>query len=332
VLEQGEDIQPILHDGALLWALNLYSASAHYPLSQRWILAGAERSYFRLAGTALVDAATGRVRIVPAERLDPIARSWFARIPSLVTSARDLPASLLDQVPPASDGAVAQLRTFARYGSRLEGAVVRHAPDSLFAGVTPPIHLVASALSTVPAWSLPLLNDGDQIDGVITAVGGRYRGTYWDSTTAPRLRWDVQTDRLRAALDSARALVPEGSRREPRVRLSHVHVVPGPDGPILLQSLLWYRSDGTPLVSRVAVIDGTRLALGGTTADAVATLRGMPSAPRRPGDWPPVGSSERDADVARLYDVMREALRRGDWSRFGIAFDSLGSLMGRPPR
>lgn len=332
VLVQGEDIQPILHDGSLLWAVNLYSASAHYPLSQRWILAGAERSYFRLAGTAVVDAATGRVRIIPVERLDPVARTWFAQIPSLVINARDLPASLLDQLPPATDGAVAQLRTFARYGSRAEGAVVRHSPDSLFAGTTPPMHRVASALGTVSAWSVPLLDGSDYIDGVVTAVGGRYRGTYWDSTPMPRVRWDMQLDRLRASLDSARAFIPEGSRREPRVRLGHVHVVPGPEGPVLLQTLMWYRADGAPVVSRVAVLEGTRLALGSTTAEAVASLRGMPSAPRRPGEWPPVNGTERDEGIVRLYDVMREALRRADWLRFGQAFDSLGLMMGRPPR
>ena len=210
--------------------------------------------------------------------------------------------------------------------------MIRHSPDSMFGGSTPPMHRVASTLGTVSAWSLPLLADGDQVDGVITAVGGRYRGTYWDSTTVPRRRWDVQVDRLRSSLDSARAFIPEGSRREPRVRLGHVHVVSGPEGPILVQPLLWYRADGAPVVSRVAVLDGARLALGTTTAEAVASLRGMPTVPRRAGDWPPLGTSERDDAMARLYDVMREALRRGDWSQFGRAFDSLGSMMGRPPR
>ncbi len=332
VLVQGDEVHPVLHDGTLLWALSLYSASDRYPLSQRWTLAGAERSYFRIAATALVDASTGRVRIIPVDRPDPIARTWLARIPALVTSARDLPAGLLDQLPPASDGAIAQMRTFARFGSRLEGAVLRHAPDSLFAGATPPMHLVANALGMVSAWSVPLLDGGDQIDGVITAVGGRYRGTYWDSTTVPRARWSVQLERLRAALDSARAVIPDGNRREPRVRLGRVHVVSGEEGPILLQALLWQRADGAPVISRVAVLDGARLALGGTASEAAASLRGLPSASRRPADWPPLGTAERDQRIAQWYDTMRDAMRRGDWTRFGAAFDSLGLVMGRPPQ
>ncbi len=331
VFVQGEEVQPILHAGALLWAVSLYSASAHYPLSHRWMLAGGERSYFRLAGTALVDAATGRVRFIPVERADPIARSWFAKIPTLVVTARDLPAGLLDQLPPASDGALAQLRTFARYGSRLEGAIERHLPDSLFSGATPPIHLVGSALGAVPAWSVPLLNGGDEIDGVITAVGGRYRGTYWDSTARPRVRWSVQTERLRAALDSARASLPDGTRREPRARFGRVHVVAGEETPLLLQSLFSLRADGSTIVSRVAVLDGARLSVGGTAGEAIAALRGQPNATRDAAIWPP-GGAEREVRLAALYEAMREALRRGEWTRFGAAFDSLGTLLGKPPQ
>jgi uncharacterized protein len=331
VLVQGEEVQPILHDNALLWAVSLYSASAHYPLSQRWMLAGGERSYFRLAATALVDATTGRVRFIPVERVDPIARSWFAKIPALMVNARDLPAGLLDQLPPASDGAIAQLRTFARYGSRLDGAIARQPPDSLFNGATPPIHLVGSALGAVSAWSVPLLSNGDDIDGVITAVGGRYRGTYWDAAARPRLRWSVQAERLRSALDSARAALPDGSRREPRARFGRVHVVAGDETPVLLQSLLSVRADGSTIVSRVAVLDGARLAMGGTAGEALAALRGQPTT-ARDAAWPLPGGAERDARLTSLYDAMREALRRGEWTRFGAAFDSLGTLLGKPPQ
>lgn len=332
VFAQGEEVQPVLVEGTIIWALSLYSASNHYPLSQHWTLAGEERSYFRLAATALVDANTGRVRLVPVERPDALARTWLELFPSLVVRPRDLPVSLLDQLPPATDGAIAQLRTFARYGSRLEGAVLRHLPDSALAGSTPPVHLVPTSAGTAPAWSVPMLDGNDQIDGVISAVGGRFRATYWDSTTVPRARWSTQTDRIRAALDTARASLSELSRREPRVRVGRVQVLPGEGGPILIQSLFWNRADGAPIVSRVAVSDGAHLALGGSVAEAVASLRGLPASPARSLEWLPTGGAARDEQVARLYEVMREAMRRGEWTRFGAAFDSLGLVLGKPPR
>lgn len=331
IFAQGQDIQPIIHDGALLWALNLYSTSARFPLSQHWMLIGEERSYFRLAATALIDAATGRVRLVSVERPDPVAQTWFARIPSLVVRTSDLPATLVDRLPPPTDGSIAQIRTFAKYGSRMEGNVARHLPDSVTFHDAP-VHLVGSDVGTASAWSVPLLDGADLLDGVATSVGGRFRRTYWDSTTVPRARWGVLVERLRASLDTARANVPEGSRREPRMRIGHVSAVPSANGAILVQSLFWNRVDGAPIISRVAVLDGAQLALGGSIAEATASLRGLPTAVRPANDWLPVVGAAREERITRLYDVMRDAMKRGEWTRFGAAFDSLGLVMGRPPR
>lgn len=332
VLSQGTDVQPLLWDGALFWAVNLYSASDRYPLSQRWTLVGRERSYFRLAGTALVDANTGRVRVVPIDRPDPIARTWFGRIAGLIVAAKDMPPGLIDQLPAPTDGALAQAKTFARYGSRLEGSVARHFPDSALAGDLPPAHLVSGGGRVATAWSVPLLDGGDQLDGVLTAVGGRYRATFWDSTTVPRARWSALSERLRSALDSARTGVPDGSRREPRMRVGRVHVVPGERGPVLLQSLVWNRADGAPMIARVGVLDHGQISIGGTLQEAVASLHGGPSVSRPSLPWLPSSGAARDEQIARLYEIMRDAMRRGDWTRFGAAFDSLGLAVGKPPQ
>ena len=139
---------------------------------------------------------------------------------------------------------------------------------------------------------------------------------------------DLAIDSL--ALDSARATIPEGSRREPRMRSGPVLAVPGEEGPILVQSLFWNRPDGAPVVSRVGVLDGKRLAVGLTIADAVSSLRGVPNGPRRDPTLP--AGVAREERMARLYEVMRDAMRRGDWTRFGAALDSLGAMLGRPPR
>lgn len=332
VFAQGEVVQPLLQDGAIYWALNLYSASDHYPLSQHWKIGGAERSYFRFAATAIVDAATGRVRFVPAERLDPMARTWLDRVPSLVVRARDLPAELADALPAATESAFAQARTFARYGSRLEGAVLRHLPDSVTVSAAAPTHFVVRSASVEPAWSVALLDNTDHIDGFLTAVGGRSRTTVWDSTTLPRVKWSTASEQLRAALDSARVGVPEGSRREPRVRVSRAQLLPSDAGPVLVQTLVWNRADGAPVITKVGVYRGGRVALGFSLSDAMAGWRGAPSASPAPPEWPLLAGSERDAQLARLYDVMRDAMRRGDWTRFGAAFDSLGLAVGKPTR
>ena len=82
IFDQGSSITPAYLADTLVWIVQLYSASATYPLSARHNLAGEDRSYFRHAGTGLVNSRTGRVIVVPAPVPDPIAASWRARFPA----------------------------------------------------------------------------------------------------------------------------------------------------------------------------------------------------------------------------------------------------------
>ena len=100
----------------------------------------------------------------------------------------------------------------------------------------------------------------------------------------------------------------------------------------LVQTLVWNRADGAPVVTKVGVYRAGRVALGFSLGEAIASWRGAPSSTPVPADWPLLSGSDRDARIGRLYDVMREAMRRGDWTRFGAAFDSLGLAVGKPPQ
>jgi hypothetical protein len=46
----------------------------------------------------------------------------------------------------------------------------------------------------------------------------------------------------------------------------------------------------------------------------------------------PITDETLRARASRLYDAMRDALQRGDWTAFGEAYDALGALLARPPR
>jgi uncharacterized membrane protein (UPF0182 family) len=82
VFAQGSAVIPAYLGDTLVWVLELYSTSNSYPLSRHYVLAGSERSYFRRSGTALVNAMTGRLTVVPAASPDPIATAWRARFPA----------------------------------------------------------------------------------------------------------------------------------------------------------------------------------------------------------------------------------------------------------
>src|SRR5439155_10346238 len=77
IFAQGTVVEPLFHADTLFWKLELYSASASYPLSRHYIIAGEDRSYFRHAATALVNARTARVLIEADPAPDPIAQAWL---------------------------------------------------------------------------------------------------------------------------------------------------------------------------------------------------------------------------------------------------------------
>lgn len=330
IFVQGNDVLPLLHDGRLYWTLQLYSASDRYPLSQQWQLATGVYSYFRLAATAVVEASSGRVRLVAAPRPDAPTRTWMTRLPTLFAAAGELPLQLVSQLPPANESAVAQIKTFARYGSRLEGSVVRQLPDSALVGGAPPPHWIGNDRERLLAWSVPLLDGGDQIGGVMTVSGGLARQTWWDSTTFPRQRWRTVTERLQSALDSARGTMPDGSRRDPRLHAGRVSTLMTATGPLLVQPLLWNRVEGSTSIARVAASDGIRMGVGTTLVEALGRMGEVPMPSARAAGSVEEGLS---SDVARRwYAAMRDALRRGDWAKFGAAFDSLGRVLERPPQ
>jgi uncharacterized membrane protein (UPF0182 family) len=330
IFVQGNEVLPLVHGGRLYWTLQLYSASDRYPLSQRWQLATGVYSYFRLAATALVEAASGRVRLVAAPRPDAPTRTWIARVPTLFAAPGELPPQLVAQLPPANESAVAQIKTFARYGSRLEGTVIRQLPDSALVGGAPPPHWIGDNRARRLAWSVPLLDGGDQIGGVVTVGGGMARQTWWDSTTIPRQRWRTVTERMQAALDSARGTMPEGTRREPRIRAGRVTTIMTTTGPLMVQPLLWTRSEGSTAIARLVASDGVRLGVGSTLVEALGRMGDIPM-PSVPATGSAAEGPSSDA-ARRWYVTMRDALRRGEWAKFGAAFDSLGRVLERPPQ
>jgi len=82
IFTQGSMVEPMFHADTLYWKLELYTASSNYPLSQHFVLAGEDRSYFRHAVTALVNARTGRVMIAADPAPDPISQAWTTAFPN----------------------------------------------------------------------------------------------------------------------------------------------------------------------------------------------------------------------------------------------------------
>ena len=324
---QSAHITPIATHDSLYWAVHLYVSSDYYPLSEHTRLGGEDVSYVRHAGTAVVHAHSGRVSIVADSILDPIADTWARRFPALFTTWSNLPPGVVANIPPPIESAVAQASAFSRVGLRAEPAPAAHLPvsygsDTLFSGAWRPLHLVAP--DSRLAWTTPMLDAADRVRGLIVAVGGSQPVTYWYPFTDPGLRWPAVLERLVRTADTP------GPPREVTLRRGAAHVVPIRGARAMyVQTTYAWRTDGAPTINRVAVhgIGATRdsVAFGASVGEAVGVR--PDSASLATAVLTPAGFRQR---VDELYGGMRDALRRGDWTAFGKAYDELGRLLRTP--
>jgi len=72
--------------------------------------------YAKHAGTAIVQAQTGRVMLVPTERPDPLMAYWIKRFPGVFTPLAGAPEWIRAERPPALDVMIVQGRALARVG------------------------------------------------------------------------------------------------------------------------------------------------------------------------------------------------------------------------
>ena len=324
---QSAHITPINWRDSLYWAVHLYSASAFYPLSEQTDLGGEKVSFLRHAATAIIQSHTGRVLMVADSVRDPLTDTWVRRFPTLFSSWSALPAPVVTSIPPPIESAVAQARAFARVGLRTEPSPAAHLPatfggDTIFAGAWRPLHLTSADGRL--AWTTPLLDASDRVRGLIVSVGGSQAVTYWYPLAEPHLRWPAVLERLLRVPDASPAA------RDVTLRRGPVRVVPMVGGTAAyLQSTYAWRSDGPPTVVRVSIhgaeSTGDSVAVGTSLSEAA----GVPAAA---ADAAAALTPEQfQARVNELHNAMREALRRGDWTAFGKAFDELGRL-SRPAR
>ena len=152
IFAQGSLVEPMFHADTLYWKMELYSASSNYPLAEHYVLAGEERSYFRHAATALVNARTARVMMAADPTPDPIAQAWMTAFPNAADYrapgiARELTATpwapiAVESSPIASDSSfrAAVTRLYNRMRAALAAADLKAfgiAYDSLGAIIAP---------------------------------------------------------------------------------------------------------------------------------------------------------------------------------------------------
>jgi hypothetical protein len=226
-----------------------------------------------------------------------------------------LPAALQAALPPVNDGARVQALAFSLAGFRADSLEVRHfaSPEGAdSAGVHEPTHVSLPAAGIASLW--PLLDDQERVRGVVAAGGGAQRITSWIPVMSDGQRWGAVLDRLRAV---------DTSSRESGLLRSPLRAIPVSEHALYVQAVFQLRPGGSPRLLRVESLIGDSLRVGPTLPAALGAASPVLTSEAAPRDLRTRADS--------LYQVMREALRRGDWTAFGRAFDALGASLRASP-
>ncbi len=319
-LARGETVTPVVRGDSLYWVIELFSTADAYPLTERLLVGDRAIHYAVHAGTAVVQAQTGSVTLLPVARPDPVMRTWMARFPALFTARDRAPRWMATALPPATDWTLIQGAMLGRTGLHGDTLPVTSLSriDDADADLTggPPTLFQLDAEGTL-GWGVPVAST-DRLAGMLVSSGGLAPRTTLLPPTDDH-SWTEVLEALQEAADAAgfgRAL--RDSRR------GRVQSIPGADGPTFAQSFYEWPADGPPRLAGVVVLKGERSFVGRTIADAL----GQPLDPA--GSELPAEMFR--AQVAQLYDAMAAALRAGDWRAYGDAWAQLGRLLGRPPQ
>jgi uncharacterized membrane protein (UPF0182 family) len=318
---QGTGISPIVVADSLYWAIDLYSASNSYPLSERDSLADDNVTYLQHAAVGVTNALTGAMWIVTDSTKDPIAESWLEAFPSLVALRTALPAAVARALPPPVDGARVQGRKLASFG--LRGEVERHGhllteeagSDTVLSGESA---LLALPGTDATQWSAAVLDQNEHAVGVLLASGGAAPAVHWLPLRQASARWSTVADQLRRALDTTMS-----TPRDARAVHGRVRMVPLEGGQLLfVQPLYAWRTDGATLLGIAATAD-TTVTAARTLADALGASGNTTESTA------PIAATDFRTAAEQLYARMSDAMRRGDWTAFGRAYDALGALLNR---
>ena len=316
---QGSEILPVVADDSLYWALELYVASDDYPLAERFHVLDAAARLLPARGDGA--RACGERTRAPRARSDARAghrRAGRTDFPSLfVRSHGALPraAGALPPVHRRCVGAGARLRVGGISWRQPRGAPHRSARRGglrRVARADPRRAAERSAsrrrgrcstrrIACAASWS---------------SVGGAARETSWIPLAPDGQRWGGTVDRLRAPTPRrARAgRACAGARRSPRL-----------DGRCTSRP----RFACAPARARRSAASRSWPATACASGPTLAAALGLVSATTATS--PPTQVDLRTR-AESLYRDMRDALRRGDWTAFGRAFEALGGALRVAPR
>lgn len=346
---------PVISEGRIVWMLNGYTATNGFPLSRAARIGdlGVVR-YLRHSLKATVDAVTGEVRVYSLDDADPLLRTFRRVFPGVVEPLAQMPAELVAHLRYPTMMLQVQADVLEEYHLPTAEAfytgqdvwqVPRQAGATQQTRLYPPTYLMA-ALPGEPAVEFLLMTPfiARERQNMTAVLAARNDAPNFGELVLLELPRDHQIPgptQVEAVMEQDPVISPQLSlwrQSGSDVNLGHLRVLPV-DSSFLYVQPLFLSAAGSPIpeLERVVVSDGRNVAMASTLAGAMTALQGN-AAPADPPDTEdrqqpglPTPGANWSARALELLDTAEQALRRGEWARFGAALDELRAYLRRAP-
>lgn len=337
-LTYDSDPYAVVADGRLVWMVNAFTTSTMYPMSERY--AGGI-NYIRNSVKITIDAYTGEVDFYLVDEADPLAMAYSKVFPGLFKTADQMPQSLREHSRYPEDLFNVQSRMYATYHVNDPGVFYNNEdvwgiPRTTYSTnrnneVSPYYVNMAlpgqEALSFVlftpytpahkdnmVAW-LAVSSDVDTYGRLVAFKFGKQSIVFGPMQIEAQIDQDAEISSLLSLWNQSGSRVIRGNL-----------LVYPIDGGILYVEPIFLAAHASelPQLKRVVVSDGTRVDIGETMEQALASLTGGRSgASAGQGAGGGQAGVEGDAaagTAARALELFREAqaaLRVGDFAEYG---------------
>jgi uncharacterized protein len=359
-LLQDSDPYLVVHDGGLYWITDCYTVSDHYPYSQK---NSGQINYIRNSVKVVINAYTGETTFYVSDPSDPVIRTWQKIYPAVFKPITEMPPELHAHIRYPEQFFLIQAEMYGTY-HMTDPAVFYNREDvwtfprESYSDETLPMqpyYVIMRLPGETKAeyiLMLPMVPQGR--DNMISWLAARCDGADYGHL----FEFEFSKDRLFYGPYQIQARInqnPEISQQYSlwnqmgsKVLLGNLLVIPVEDALLYVEPLYIRAQNGQlPELKRVIASYSDRIVMGDNLESTLAALlKGEappPAIEAKISAAPPSGGtlgaaaggtstgSTNLATAADHYNHALEALRQGDWPRFGAEMQSLGAELARPP-
>ncbi|MBI5445734.1 MAG: UPF0182 family protein, partial [Deltaproteobacteria bacterium] len=335
-------------DGRILWILDGYTTSDHYPYSQP--TAGGI-NYIRNSVKITVDAFDGTTTLYAFDAKDPVLAAWREIFPGLLSDASTMPAAVRAHLRYPEDLFRVQADVYKTYhmqdpqvfyNKEDQWAIPGEGGQGKGRGMDP--FYVLMRLPNEPTEEFLLMvpftpRNKDNMIGWMAAKADPAEYGKQVVYTFPKQRLVLGPQQVSARVNQDPVISPEltlWNQRGSGVLFGNLLVLPVKDSIVYIQPLyLQAEQTAMPALTRVIVAYADKVAMEKDLPSALAKVFGAaPSGPApAAGERPAPGAAAGAAlppDLASARELYRKALdaqRAGDWAGYGRYIGELGQVL-----